>query len=68
MDYIDELRRKKAGLRQYTRGLSPTEKIRQTELLQKRYYALLEAREANGGRPVPDVWRRWKQAQDEKAK
>lgn len=65
MDAVEQLKKSKEKLRSYTRGLSLTEKIRQTELLQKRYFALLVAREANGGRPVPAIWRRWKQAQDE---
>lgn len=65
MEQIEQLKQSKARLRSYTRGLSPTEKIRQVELLQKRYFALLEAREANGGRPIPEIWRRWKRAQKE---
>ncbi len=65
MKAIEQLKRSKAKLRNYTRSLTPTEKIRQTELLQKRHFALLEAREANGGRAIPAKWLRWKQAQDE---
>lgn len=30
-----------------------------------RYFALLEAREANGGRPIPEIWQRWKREQKE---
>jgi len=68
MDHIEKIKLAKQKLRGHTRNLSPTEKIRQTELLQKRYFALLEARQANGGRPIPIHWRRWKRAQEEIAK
>ncbi len=35
---IEDLKRRKENFRAFTRNLSPTEKIRQLELLQKRYY------------------------------
>ena len=60
---IEDLKQRKANFRNYVRNLSPTEKIVQLELLQKRYYALLKTREANGGRKVPENWRRWNEAQ-----
>lgn len=63
---VEHLRESKRKLRDYTRNLSPTEKIRQLELLQQRYYGLLLARERNGGRPIPENWRRWKEAQKTK--
>lgn len=43
-------------------GLSPTEKIRHLEILQRRYYAILEAREQNNGRPIPERWKKWHKA------
>ncbi len=43
-------------------GLSPTEKIKHLELLQRRYYAILEAREQSSGRPIPERWKKWHRA------
>lgn len=54
----------KKRFRDHVRSMSPTEKIRQLELLQKRYYELLKIREANGGRPIPDDWQKWAKAQE----
>ena len=64
---IDDLVRRKKRFRHYMRNLSPTEKIRELESLQRRTYELLRIREMNGGRPIPADWLRWKQAQDELA-
>ena len=61
---IEDLKRRKDNFRRFTRNLSPTEKIRQLELLQKRYYKLLKAREENGGRKIPEKWRKWRDAQN----
>ncbi len=61
---IEDLKRRKENLRRFTRNLSPTEKVRQLELLQKRHYELLKAREENGGRKIPEKWRRWREAQN----
>lgn len=60
---IEDLKRRKENLRRFTRNLSPTEKIRQLELLQKRHYELLKTREENGGREIPEKWRKWRNAQ-----
>lgn len=60
---IDDLTRRKKSFRRYLYGLSPTEKIRHLEMLQRRYYAILEAREQSGGRPVPERWKKWHTAQ-----
>jgi len=60
---IEDLKRRKENFRQFTRNLSPTEKIRQLELLQRRHYELLKAREENGGRKIPEKWRKWRDAQ-----
>lgn len=59
---IDDLTRRKKSFRRYMYGLSPTEKIKHLELLQHRYYAVLEAREKNGGRSIPERWRKWRKA------
>lgn len=61
---VEDLRRRKKSLRTFTRSLSPTEKIRQLELLQQRYYKLLKAREESGGREIPDKWRKWRDAKN----
>jgi len=61
---IEDLKRRKEIFRAFTRNLSPTEKIRQLELLQRRHYELLKAREENGGREIPEKWRKWCDAQN----
>lgn len=60
---VEDLQRRKESFRAFTRNLSPTEKNRQIELLQRRHYELLKAREENGGREIPEKWRRWREAQ-----
>lgn len=60
---IAALQRQKDRFRDHMRSLSPTEKIRQLELLQQRYYELLRIREANNGRPIPSEWLKWAEAQ-----
>jgi hypothetical protein len=61
---IEDLQRRKENFRAFTHNLSPTEKIRQLELLQRRHYELLKAREENGGRKIPEKWRKWREAQN----
>lgn len=61
---IEDLNRRKKKFRAFTRNMSPTEKIIQLELLQKRYYKLLKAREENGGRKIPEKWRKWRAARN----
>lgn len=63
-EVIEDLKRRKENFRRYMRNLSPTEKIQELELLQKRYYELLKAREENGGREIPPKWRKWHDAQN----
>ncbi len=65
MNSLEQLIKSKENFRRYVRGMSPTEKIRQLELLQQRNYRLLVDREASGGRPVPPAWKRWAEAQRE---
>jgi len=62
---IEDLKRRKENFRKFTRSLSATEKIQQLELLQMHYYELLKAREKNGGRPIPEKWRKWQKARFE---
>ncbi len=59
-----DLKRSKERLRRYILNLSPTEKIRELELLQKRNYEILKELEKSGGRKVPDLWKKWREAQD----
>jgi hypothetical protein len=61
---IEDLNRRKKKFRAFTRNMSPTEKIIQLELLQKRYYKLLKASEENGGRKIPEKWQKWRDAQN----
>lgn len=63
-EVIEDLKRRKDNFRQFNRNLSPTEKILQLELLQKRHYELLKAREENGRRKIPEKWRKWRDAQN----
>lgn len=59
---IEDLKRRKNVFREYLRSLSPTEKIAQLVVLQHHYYELLTIREKNGGRPIPEKWRKWHRA------
>ena len=54
----DLVRRKKIS-RTYLRSLSPDEKVKRLAILQEQYYTFLAAREANGGKPVPEKWQKW---------
>ncbi len=63
-EIISDLKRRKKVFRAYMRSLSPAEKIEQLVVLQERYYRLLEVREANGGREIPERWRKWHKARN----
>lgn len=62
-DPIAELRQRKKDLRERLKNLSPLEKIIHLEALQERYYEILKIRQENGGRLIPDEWKRWNTAQ-----
>ncbi len=49
----------------YLRSLSPLEKIEKLVQLQEQYYQMLEIREQNGGRPIPEKWQKWHKARFE---
>lgn len=49
----EDLKRRKKNFRAFTRNLSPTEKIRQLEFLQRHYCELLKARETDSERKIP---------------
>lgn len=61
---IEDLNRRKAVMRHYVRNLSPTDKIIQLELLQKRVYHLAESRHKNGKGEIGDKLKTWRKAQD----
>ncbi len=61
---VEDLKRRKENFRAFTHNLSPTEKIRQLELLQRQHYELLKAREENGERKIPEKWRKRRDAQN----
>ncbi len=64
-EVISDLRRRKADSKKYLRSLSPIEKISMLFNLQEQYYQMLLAREKNGGRPIPERWRKWYKARSE---
>lgn len=59
---VTDLKRRKKISRDHLRSLSPIEKIERLVTLQNQYYQMLLIREQNGGRPVPERWRKWHQA------
>jgi hypothetical protein len=62
---IENLNRRKKVSRDYLRSLSPLEKIAKLVQLQEQYYQFLLIREQNGGKPIPEKWRKWYQARFE---
>lgn len=62
---IKNLTDRKKVSRQYLRSLSPTEKIEKLVQLQEQYYQMLLIREQNGGRLIPEKWRKWYKARYE---
>lgn len=61
-EIVTDLKRRKKASREYLRSLSPSEKIAKLIELQERYYQMLSAREQNGGRSIPERWRKWFEA------
>ena len=64
-EVISDLTRRKKTSREFLRSLSPEEKIAKLVELQERYYKMLEIREQNGGRAIPERWRKWHKARYE---
>lgn len=58
-EVIADLKKRKKTSREYLRNLSPSEKIAKLAELQEQYYQMLKAREENGGRAIPEKWRKW---------
>lgn len=65
-EVIEDLKRRKKTSREFMRNLSPEEKIAKLVELQEQYYAMLKTREENGGRAIPERWRKWHRARYEK--
>ncbi len=61
-EIIKDLQKRKKTSREYLRSLSPLEKIEKLVNLQEQYYQMLLIREQNGGRPIPEKWRKWHKA------
>jgi hypothetical protein len=64
-EIINDLIKRKKTSREYMRSLSPLEKIEKLVQLQEQYYQILKIREQNGGRPIPEKWRKWHKARYE---
>lgn len=58
------LAEQKKKYRAHVRNLPLSERLRQLEELQEQSYEILRIREVNGGRPIPEGWRRWARAQE----
>lgn len=58
-EILTDLKSRKAASRDYLRSLSPEKKIEMLFHLQDQYFQFLEAREKNGGKPVPERWQKW---------
>ena len=59
---VDDLRLRKAISRSYIRSLSPNEKVLKLAQLQEQFYQFLSIREQNGGKAIPEGWRKWYRA------
>lgn len=66
-DSREQLIKRKETYRAYARKLPLNERLKQLESLQEQSYEIMRIREANGGKPVSEGWRRWAQAQEELA-
>ncbi len=66
-EVIADLKRRKKTSREHLRSLSPAEKIAKLVELQEHYYQMLVVREKNGGRPIPERWRKWHKVRYESA-
>ncbi len=64
-EVIADLKQRKKTSREFLRNLSPSEKIAKLVELQEQYYQMLKIREENGGRKIPERWRKWHAARYE---
>jgi hypothetical protein len=65
LEIIKDLNNRKKISRSYLRSLSPLEKVEKLVQLQNQYYQFLLIREQNGGKPIPEKWRKWHKARFE---
>lgn len=65
-EIIEDLKQRKKTSREFLRSLSPAEKIAKLVNLQEQYYKILEIRKQNGGREIPEKWRKWREARYQK--
>ncbi len=64
-EVVADLTKRKRISRTYLRNLTPMEKIAKLVDLQEQYYQMLEIRKQNGGREIPERWRKWHKARYE---
>jgi hypothetical protein len=64
-EIIADLERRKITSRKFLQNLTPAEKIAKLVELQEQYYQMLELREQNGGRKIPEKWQKWHKARYE---
>ena len=64
-EIIADLKKRKRTSRDFLRTLSPSKKIAKLVDLQDQYYQMLKARKQNGGREIPEKWRKWHKARYE---
>ena len=58
----EQLTGRKAVSRAYLRSLPLEEKIARLIDLQEQYYSMLALRDANGGKAIPEKWKKWRAA------
>lgn len=63
-EVVNDLKRRKKA-REFLRAIPPSEKIARLVNLQQRYYKMLEVRERNSGRKIPEKWRKCNKARYE---
>lgn len=61
---VELLIEQKRKYREHVRNMPLIERLRQLESLQEQTYDILRVRELNGGKPIPEDWRRWARAQE----
>ncbi len=54
----------KRKYRELVKNMSLSDRLRRLEALQEQIYEILRIREANGGEPIPEGWRRLARAQE----
>lgn len=65
LEIVFNLVQRKKTQREKMQLLSTTERITKLVELQEKYYYFLIACEQNGGRPIPEKWKKWYRARFE---